>query len=138
MMMQKDAVNNIHISDEQVLITPEELKARFPLTEAQQAKIAASRREIADILAGRDSRLLVICGPCSIHDVDAALTYGRHLQSLAQSVGDRLYVVMRVYFEKPRTTVGWKGLINDPIWMALSMLRPGCILPVACCCSWSI
>lgn len=114
MMMQKDAVNNVHISDEQILITPEELKARFPLSEAQQAHIATSRREIADILAGRDGRLLVICGPCSIHDVDAALEYGRRLRALAQSVGDRLYVVMRVYFEKPRTTVGWKGLINDP------------------------
>lgn len=114
MMMQKDAVNNVHISDEQILITPEELKARFPLSEAQQAHIATSRREIADILAGRDGRLLVICGPCSIHDVDAALEYGRRLRALAQSVGDRLYVVMRGYFEKPRTTVGWKGLINDP------------------------
>ncbi|SPW32331.1 Phospho-2-dehydro-3-deoxyheptonate aldolase, Tyr-sensitive [Edwardsiella tarda] len=113
-MMQKDAVNNVHISDEQILITPEALKARFPLNAAQQTQIAASRQTIARILAGDDDRLLVICGPCSIHDVDAALEYAARLRRLAETLSDRLYIVMRVYFEKPRTTVGWKGLINDP------------------------
>ncbi|STC84842.1 Phospho-2-dehydro-3-deoxyheptonate aldolase, Tyr-sensitive [Edwardsiella hoshinae] len=113
-MMQKDVVNNVHISDEQILITPEALKARFPLNAAQQAQIAASRQTIAQILAGHDDRLLVICGPCSIHDVDAALAYATRLRALAEALSDRLYIVMRVYFEKPRTTVGWKGLINDP------------------------
>ncbi|MEJ4045316.1 3-deoxy-7-phosphoheptulonate synthase [Erwinia sp. SLM-02] len=112
--MQKDALNNIHIADEQVLITPEELKKRFPLNGALEQQIAASRQTISDIINGKDHRLLVVCGPCSIHDTDAALEYARHLKTLADQVGDQLYIVMRVYFEKPRTTVGWKGLINDP------------------------
>ncbi|GLW40346.1 phospho-2-dehydro-3-deoxyheptonate aldolase [Pectobacterium carotovorum subsp. carotovorum] len=112
--MQKDSLNNINISAEQVLITPDELKAKFPLNDAEQRDIAQARATIADIIHGRDERLLIVCGPCSIHDTDAALEYARRLQSLAAELNDRLYIVMRVYFEKPRTTVGWKGLINDP------------------------
>ncbi|WP_406627918.1 3-deoxy-7-phosphoheptulonate synthase [Pectobacterium carotovorum] len=112
--MQKDSLNNINISDEQILITPDELKAKFPLNDAEQRDIAQARATIADIIHGRDDRLLIVCGPCSIHDTDAALEYARRLQSLAAELNDRLYIVMRVYFEKPRTTVGWKGLINDP------------------------
>lgn len=112
--MQKDSLNNINISAEQVLITPDELKAKFPLNDAEQRDIAQARATIADIIHGRDDRLLIVCGPCSIHDTDAALEYARHLKSLAAELSDSLYIVMRVYFEKPRTTVGWKGLINDP------------------------
>ncbi|BES85851.1 phospho-2-dehydro-3-deoxyheptonate aldolase [Pectobacterium araliae] len=112
--MQKDSLNNINISAEQILITPDELKAKFPLNDAEQRDIAQARSTIADIIHCRDDRLLVVCGPCSIHDTDAALEYARRLQSLAAELSDRLYIVMRVYFEKPRTTVGWKGLINDP------------------------
>ncbi|WP_380183780.1 3-deoxy-7-phosphoheptulonate synthase [Kalamiella sp. sgz302252] len=112
--MQKDALNNVHIADEQILITPQELKNKFPLTDAQQAQIAASRQTISDIISGKDHRLLVVCGPCSIHDTEAALDYARHLKALSEDLKDQLYIVMRVYFEKPRTTVGWKGLINDP------------------------
>ncbi|MBN3265321.1 3-deoxy-7-phosphoheptulonate synthase [Pectobacterium brasiliense] len=112
--MQKDSLNNINISAEQVLITPDELKAKFPLNDAEQRDIAQARATIADIIHGRDDRLLIVCGPCSIHDTDAALEYARRLQSLAAELSDSLYIVMRVYFEKPRTTVGWKGLINDP------------------------
>ncbi|MEH2922824.1 3-deoxy-7-phosphoheptulonate synthase [Samsonia erythrinae] len=112
--MQKDSLNNINISAEQVLITPDELKAKFPLSDVEQGNIAHARSTIADIIHGRDDRLLIVCGPCSIHDTDAALEYARRLQSLAAELHDRLYIVMRVYFEKPRTTVGWKGLINDP------------------------
>ncbi|PIJ50514.1 3-deoxy-7-phosphoheptulonate synthase [Erwinia sp. OLTSP20] len=112
--MQKDAVNNIHIAEEQILITPEQLKNKFPLSAGLEAQITASRQTIADIIAGRDHRLLVVCGPCSIHDTDAALDYARQLKTLADQLQDQLYIVMRVYFEKPRTTVGWKGLINDP------------------------
>ncbi|MDG0799473.1 3-deoxy-7-phosphoheptulonate synthase [Pectobacterium punjabense] len=112
--MQKDSLNNINISAEQILITPDELKAKFPLNDAEQRDIAQARSTIADIIHGRDDRLLIVCGPCSIHDTDAALEYARRLQSLAAELSDRLYIVMRVYFEKPRTTVGWKGLINDP------------------------
>ena len=112
--MQKDALNNVHITAEQILITPEELKNRFPLSVSDENSISEARKTIADIVHGRDPRLLVVCGPCSIHDVDAALDYARHLKTLAAELSDRLYIVMRVYFEKPRTTVGWKGLINDP------------------------
>ncbi|AFJ46078.1 3-deoxy-7-phosphoheptulonate synthase AroF [Shimwellia blattae] len=112
--MQKDALNNINIAAEQVMITPDQLKAEFPLTTAQTQQIAQSRKTISDIIAGRDPRLLVVCGPCSIHDPQTALEYARRFKTLSEQVSDSLYLVMRVYFEKPRTTVGWKGLINDP------------------------
>ena len=112
--MQKDALNNVHITDEQVLMTPEQLKAEFPLSQAQEAQISQSRKTISDIISGRDPRLLVVCGPCSIHDPEMAIEYARRFKALAAEVSDSLYLVMRVYFEKPRTTVGWKGLINDP------------------------
>ncbi|WP_127958829.1 3-deoxy-7-phosphoheptulonate synthase [Serratia microhaemolytica] len=112
--MQKDVLNNVHISAEQVLITPEELKKEYPLDQGHAAQIATARQSIANIIKKQDHRLLVVCGPCSIHDPDAALEYARRLQALATELSDQLYIVMRVYFEKPRTTVGWKGLINDP------------------------
>lgn len=76
--------------------------------------IAQSRQTISDIVQHRDPRLLVVCGPCSIHDVDVAIDYAKRLKALASELSDSLYIVMRVYFEKPRTTVGWKGLISDP------------------------
>nr|WP_314267919.1 3-deoxy-7-phosphoheptulonate synthase [uncultured Moellerella sp.] len=114
MIMQKDALNNVNICDEQVLITPEDLKVKYPLSRDNLHTIAKSRKIISDIIQHRDPRLLVVCGPCSIHDVDAALEYGQRLQKLAAELSDSLYIVMRVYFEKPRTTVGWKGLISDP------------------------
>ncbi len=112
--MHRDALTNVHISAEQVLITPEELKRQHPLDAPERQAVQEARKAIADIVAGRDDRLLVVCGPCSIHDPDAALEYARGLRSLADELDDQLYVVMRVYFEKPRTTVGWKGLISDP------------------------
>ncbi|GKX63958.1 Phospho-2-dehydro-3-deoxyheptonate aldolase, Tyr-sensitive [Pragia fontium] len=114
MIMQKDKLNNVNISDEQVLITPEELKAKYPLSAIDEGSISASRQTISDILHGRDKRLLVVCGPCSVHDPDAAIEYAHRLKKLADETKDQLFIVMRVYFEKPRTTVGWKGLINDP------------------------
>ena len=114
MIMQKDALNNINIRDEQVLITPEDLKNKYPLSDENLQAIAASRQTIANIIHHRDPRLLVVCGPCSIHDVDAAIEYAQRLKQLADELSDSLYIVMRVYFEKPRTTVGWKGLISDP------------------------
>lgn len=101
--MQKDALNNVHITDEQVLMTPEQLKAAFPLSLQQEAQIADSRKTISDIIAGRDPRLLVVCGPCSIHDPETALEYARRFKALAAEVSDSLYLVMRVYFEKPPT-----------------------------------
>lgn len=114
MIMQKDVLNNVNIQDEQVLITPESLKQKYPLSHSSLHAIATSRQMIADIIHQRDPRLLVVCGPCSIHDVDAAIEYGERLKKLAEELSDSLYIVMRVYFEKPRTTVGWKGLISDP------------------------
>ncbi len=112
--MHKDSLNNVHIQSERVLMTPVELKERVPVSEEALAFVAASRQTIADIVQQRDPRLLVICGPCSIHDMDAAKEYATRLKALHDAYSDRLFIVMRVYFEKPRTTVGWKGFINDP------------------------
>lgn len=113
-MMQRDQLNNIHIQDESVLITPKELKEKIPVSDQALQFIRQSRQTIADIIHKRDHRLLVVCGPCSIHDVEAAKSYAMKLKQLSETLSDQLYIVMRVYFEKPRTTVGWKGLINDP------------------------
>jgi 3-deoxy-7-phosphoheptulonate synthase len=93
---------------------PEELRTDLPLSPHGAEAVRRHRDEIADILAGRDDRLLLIVGPCSVHDPVAALDYAHRLAPLAEEYADRLKIVMRVYFEKPRTTVGWKGLINDP------------------------
>lgn len=112
--MQKSELSNINISEEQVLITPEELKAKIPLSDNARRFIQESRQTIANIIHKKDHRLLVVCGPCSIHDLDAAKEYAKRLKALSEQLSDQLYIVMRVYFEKPRTTVGWKGLINDP------------------------
>ena len=94
--------------------SPHTLRTELPLTPEQASAVRRDRAEIADILAGRDERLLVVVGPCSVHDPVAALDYARRLARVAERHVDRLKIVMRVYFEKPRTTVGWKGLINDP------------------------
>ena len=103
------------IQDITVLPPPEHLIRFFPIRGTQvESLITQTRRSIHDIMAGQDDRLLVIIGPCSIHSPEAALDYARRLQPLREQYKDSLEVVMRVYFEKPRTTVGWKGLINDP------------------------
>ncbi|WP_419221015.1 3-deoxy-7-phosphoheptulonate synthase [Gordonia sp. CPCC 206044] len=94
--------------------SPDTIRSELPLTARRALAVQADREEIADILAGRDDRLIVVVGPCSVHDPIAALDYARRLAPLATEYADRLKIVMRVYFEKPRTTVGWKGLINDP------------------------
>lgn len=112
--MLRDPINNIHVSSEQILVTPEELSKELPVSEHTLSTIENSRAIISDIIHRRDHRLLVICGPCSIHDVEAAKEYALQLKELHESCKDTIYIVMRVYFEKPRTTVGWKGLINDP------------------------
>ncbi|PSV22342.1 MULTISPECIES: 3-deoxy-7-phosphoheptulonate synthase [unclassified Photobacterium] len=112
--MQKDQLNNVHIEDESVLITPAKLKQDLSASKQALSFVEQSRQTIADIIHKRDHRLLVVCGPCSIHDVEQAKAYGQKLKQLAEELSDQLYIVMRVYFEKPRTTVGWKGLINDP------------------------
>ncbi|MDN3556725.1 3-deoxy-7-phosphoheptulonate synthase [Halomonas maura] len=112
--MSEHQVNNLNVLSEDVLITPAALKQQIPLSDEAERTVIEGRNTIQAILDGRDPRLLMVVGPCSIHDVDAALDYARQLRRLADEVKDSLYIVMRVYFEKPRTTVGWKGLINDP------------------------
>jgi len=106
--------NDVNIAGMEVLITPEQVKAQVPLSEAVRATVLKGRQTVCDILDGKDPRLMVVVGPCSIHDPKGAEDYARRLKSLAAEVADTLFVVMRVYFEKPRTTIGWKGLINDP------------------------
>ena len=112
--MDTQAVENINIEAPEILITPEELKREIPLTDKARQTVAEGRQVIENILAGKDHRVFVVVGPCSIHDLEAANDYALRLKKLAEKVSDTLFVVMRVYFEKPRTTVGWKGLINDP------------------------
>ena len=94
--------------------TPEELMQELPLTEDAAALVTDTRQQIYDVLDGKDDRLVVIIGPCSIHDTEAAMEYAGRLKKLIDELKDDLIIVMRVYFEKPRTTIGWKGLINDP------------------------
>lgn len=112
--MSDNRVENLNIESNTVLITPDQLKAKLPLSEAAAASVMEGRQVIKNILNGEDKRLFVVIGPCSIHDTKAAIEYGERLKELASKVQDTLYLVMRVYFEKPRTTIGWKGLINDP------------------------
>jgi 3-deoxy-7-phosphoheptulonate synthase len=106
--------SDLRISTARPLLSPAMLEEDLPLPETSAALVQTARRTIADILAGRDDRLLAIVGPCSIHDPAAALDYARRLKPVADRLARDVYVVMRVYFEKPRTTIGWKGLINDP------------------------
>ncbi|OED42983.1 3-deoxy-7-phosphoheptulonate synthase [Endozoicomonas sp. (ex Bugula neritina AB1)] len=107
-------IENLNIEAQEILITPECLKSEIPLSAKAEQTISESREVIRNILEGKDHRLFVVVGPCSIHDIDAAMDYARRLKALSEELEDTLYLVMRVYFEKPRTTVGWKGLINDP------------------------
>jgi 3-deoxy-7-phosphoheptulonate synthase len=105
---------NLHVKETVRLLTPRALKAEFAMSEASNRTVVESRESVMEILEQKDSRLLVVVGPCSIHDVDAALDYGARLNGLRTELAGQMEIVMRVYFEKPRTTVGWKGLINDP------------------------
>lgn len=106
--------HNVRVVDVYPIITPEGLKAQFPLTRIEQQVISDARNTVMNIIHKRDPRLLVICGPCSIHDEAAAFDYAVKLRELSIILQDQLYIVMRVYLEKPRTTIGWKGIINDP------------------------
>lgn len=107
-------IENVNVESQAILITPAELKNRLPLTEKAISTIQSGRKAVQNILDGSDPRLLVVVGPCSIHDTAAAMDYAHRLKALSDKVSDSLLIVMRVYFEKPRTTTGWKGLINDP------------------------
>jgi len=112
--MTQSSVHNVNVASQTTLIAPSALRASVPVDEATFDFVSSSRATISNILDREDHRLIVVVGPCSIHDRDAAIDYATRLKSLAAELSDTLYIVMRVYFEKPRTTTGWKGLINDP------------------------
>ena len=112
--MQPSATRDVHIKDTQPLTTPIDLLNALPITPAVEQTVLEGREQVRNVLHGNDPRLLLIVGPCSIHSKESALEYTAKLRELSQKLSDRLLIVMRVYFEKPRTTVGWKGLIYDP------------------------
>ena len=112
--MTDKRIENLNIIAEQCIITPTALKQLYPLTEKIIHTVLTGQNTVKNILNGDDKRLIVVVGPCSIHDVKAAKEYALKLKALADELRDSLYLVMRVYFEKPRTTVGWQGLVNDP------------------------
>ncbi|MBD3656124.1 MULTISPECIES: 3-deoxy-7-phosphoheptulonate synthase [Marinobacter] len=112
--MSGTKLEDVNVASQETLITPEALKRELPLSDLAAKTVAEGRQAIYDIMDGKDHRLFLVVGPCSIHDVKAAHEYAEKLKALADEVSDTLLIVMRVYFEKPRTTVGWKGLINDP------------------------
>lgn len=118
-------IENLNVSVEQAIITPIALKELYPLTEKCIHTVHKGQTTIKNILNGRDKRILAIVGPCSIHDSKAAKEYAQKLKLLADELKDKLFIVMRVYFEKPRTTVGWKGLINDPHMDNSCMIQEG-------------
>ncbi|MDE0949078.1 MAG: 3-deoxy-7-phosphoheptulonate synthase, partial [Candidatus Thioglobus sp.] len=107
-------IHNKNIESETVITSPIELKKTISVSDKGKENILTSRQTVDNIFSGKDERLMVIVGPCSIHDIGAAKEYALKLQSLQKEVEKSIYLVMRVYFEKPRTTVGWKGLISDP------------------------
>ena len=108
------ALENLNVLSQLTLLPPSQLHDDIPASARATQTVSAARRTMASILAGGDRRLFVVVGPCSIHDPVAAMEYAQRLKVLADELADQLFIVMRVYFEKPRTTVGWKGLINDP------------------------
>ena len=112
--MSGEQLENLNVASQEPLITPEALKREMPLSDTAAATVTQGRQVINNILDRKDPRLIVVVGPCSIHDVKAAREYAQRLKKLSEELSETLYLVMRVYFEKPRTTIGWKGLINDP------------------------
>src|SRR5579862_1896048 len=113
-LQRPEAVRDQRIERFEPLVSPRRLLDELPLTDEHASVVLRGREQIHAILDGADDRLIVVVGPCSIHDVQATLDYARRLSTSAAAWQDELCVVMRVYFEKPRTTTGWKGLINDP------------------------
>lgn len=108
------ATDNLNVYSQSTLLTPAMLKAAIPASATAEQTVVQGRQTIQNILDGKDKRMFIVVGPCSIHDIKAAMEYAELFKALAEEVKDKLYLVMRVYFEKPRTTLGWKGLINDP------------------------
>jgi len=107
-------LSNTNIKSSHILLTPHDVKTRLPITKSAEHTVLQYRQQLEHILDFQDSRKFIVVGPCSIHDTKAAIEYAEKLKILADKVKDKLLLIMRVYFEKPRTTVGWKGLINDP------------------------
>ncbi len=112
--MSNTNLEDLNIASFSSLVTPTELKSELPVTDAISQHVSESRETIKNIMDGKDHRLAIVIGPCSIHDTQAAIDYAKRLKVLADKLDDSLFIIMRAYFEKPRTTVGWKGLINDP------------------------
>jgi len=112
--MLPSATRDVHIESTTPLITPIDLVNKLPITPDVERTVMSGREQVRNILNGQDARLMMIFGPCSIHDEDAALEYTQRLVDLSKQLSDRMLILMRVYFEKPRTTIGWKGLIYDP------------------------
>lgn len=113
-VMSQSSIHNVNVASQQALTAPAALRASVPVDESIFSFVRESREVVSNILDRKDHRLMVVVGPCSIHDRDAAIDYAAKLKTLSDELKDTLYIIMRVYFEKPRTTMGWKGLINDP------------------------
>ena len=109
-----EQLENLNVVAQELLVTPAQLKAELPIPDDVRRQVSEARQHVRNVLDGSDHRLLIVVGPCSIHDVVAAEDYAQHLKELAGELAPTLLIVMRAYFEKPRTTVGWKGLVNDP------------------------
>ncbi|HET6473455.1 MAG TPA: 3-deoxy-7-phosphoheptulonate synthase [Pseudomonadales bacterium] len=109
-----EQLENLNVVAQELLVTPAQLKAELPVSDRVRAFVHDAREQVRNVVDGRDHRLLIVVGPCSIHDVTAAEDYAHRLKALADELSPTLLLVMRAYFEKPRTTVGWKGLVNDP------------------------
>src|SRR4029453_15137359 len=120
---------NTNVKDSYLLPSPQEISRQVPLNDTSLNTVLKGRDQIKAILDGKDRRLFVVLGPCSIHDPKAAMEYAEKLKQLAERVKGQLLLVMRVYFEKPRTTVGWKGLINDPYMDDSFRIEEGLSLP---------
>jgi len=112
--MDRKKIDDINVESSAQVLTPAQLHAELPASDPHLEVVEAGRQTIRNILEDKDDRLFIVIGPCSVHDPKAALEYAEQLKGLADRVRDRFYLIMRVYFEKPRTTVGWKGMINDP------------------------
>ena len=109
-----EKTSDLHVVETRPLIPPSRLHNDIPLDQASANTVSKTRRSIQNILHNNDQKLLVIVGPCSIHDLEAAKEYSTYIHNFRELYKDKLEIIMRVYFEKPRTTIGWKGLINDP------------------------
>ena len=129
-----EKLNDVNISSISPLVAPDNLKGKFPITDEMKKSIIRHRQDIRNILEKKDKRMLAIVGPCSIHDPKAAMDYARELNNLRKKYEDKLLIIMRVYFEKPRTALGWRGLILDPDLDGTYKLEKGLSLAGNSCC----